>query len=88
VLHQQLVALCVQLADHLTDGADELRQLIHTDGAPGGCADLLSAALVTDPDERQALLEMLDPADRVDRVVDHLARSLASLSSGGSDMSN
>jgi uncharacterized protein len=75
-LQAQLVALCDRLAEALEEGGDELRQLVQAAAAPGRCADILAAALVGDPDERQTLLEMLDPADRLDRVLDHLAALL------------
>ncbi len=83
-LYGQLVALCERLAEHIEEEGDRLRQLFQNDNSPGACADLLSAALVTDPDERQSLLEMLDPADRVGRVIDHIAQLLSRLGALGS----
>ena len=77
ILHEQLVTLCDRLADYLPKGGDELRQLVRNEEAPGGCADVISSALVTDPDERQAILEMLDPADRVDSALDCVGRLLS-----------
>lgn len=71
-LHRQLVHLCGHLAVQLDEGSRELRQLVENTRSPGRCADLLAAALLSDSEEKQELLEMLDPADRVDRVLDHL----------------
>jgi hypothetical protein len=69
--HQQLIATCDRLAAVLPEGGNELRALARAVPSPGGCADVLAAALVTDPDVRQGLLETLDAADRLDRVIEH-----------------
>jgi Lon protease-like protein len=68
VLHEQLIALCDRLSMALDAGGDDLRQLVRALPSPAGCADVLSAAMITDPDQRQALLEALDPADRLEQV--------------------
>jgi uncharacterized protein len=85
--HAQLIGMCDRLSAHFEQGGDELRQLVRNTSSPGQTADLVAAALVTDADERQELLEMLDPADRIDRVVEHLSRLLADLGSR-SDLPN
>ena len=83
---EQLIAMSDRLADAV-DGASGLRNIVREAETPGACADLISAALLADPEERQRLLEMLDPADRVDRVIELLARATAELG-GESDLLN
>lgn len=78
-LHQQLVALCERLAFALERGGEQLRALVTACGDPGACADAIAAALVIDHGVRQQLLEALDPADRLDRVVEHVGRLLCQL---------
>jgi hypothetical protein len=77
--HQQLLALCDRLALALDHGGPELRELVHAQPGAGACADVIAAALVTDPRRRQALLEQLDAAERVDAVTDLVATVLTSL---------
>lgn len=75
---QQLVALCDRLADAF-DEADELREVVRTVDTPGERADVITAAMVSDPDERQSLLETLDPADRLERLLELVAEAMVSL---------
>ncbi len=70
--HEQLVALCDRLAGMVPDG-EALRQLARALPTPGGCADVVANALVRDPDARQTLLELLDPRDRLELVIGHVA---------------
>ncbi len=77
--HRQLVALCDRLALALDRGGAQLRALVADCQHPGSCADAIAAALVIDHGERQILLERLDPADRLDRVIDHVSRLLCQL---------
>ncbi len=77
--HLQLCMLCDRLADVLDEGGPQLRELIKAQSCAAACADVLTAALVQDPDDRQALLEALDPADRLDRAIAHVARVLCEL---------
>jgi len=77
--HAQLVALCERLALALDRGGEQLSALLAECRGPGTCADTIAAALVIDHGERQALLEQLDPADRLDRVSDHVGRLLCQL---------
>jgi Lon protease-like protein len=72
--HTQLLALCERVADSLGDTGEQLRELLQTTDTPAECADVIGAALLTSPDARQDLLEALDPADRLDAVVQHVAR--------------
>jgi uncharacterized protein len=78
-LHAQLIALCERLALALDRGGAQLRALVGDCHEPGACADAIAAALVIDHGERQILLEALDPADRLDRVVEHVSRLLCQL---------
>jgi len=71
--HQQLVAVCDRLSLLMDDRGAELRELARALPSPSACADVLSAALVREPDDRQALLEMTDPADRLATVTGHIA---------------
>src|SRR5215470_6975820 len=71
-LHRELLSVCDRLAQVVTDG-DPLRQLARTIPTPGGCADVVASALVRDPNVRQSLLELLDPADRLEQVTEYVA---------------
>jgi Lon protease-like protein len=80
-LSRELLALCDRLAASVPDG-EPLRQLSRTVPTPGGCADVVASALVRDPDLRQTLLELLDPADRLAQLCDYVARLVAQLGPG------
>jgi len=71
-LHRELLAVCDRLADLVPEG-DPLRQLTRVIPTPGGCADVVASALVRDPDFRQNLLELLDPGDRLEQVVEYVS---------------
>jgi Lon protease-like protein len=77
--HSQLIALCERLALALDRGGAQLRALVADCREPAACADAIAAALVIDHAERQTLLERLDPADRLERVADHVGRLLCQL---------
>jgi Lon protease-like protein len=70
--HTALVALIDQLAGQMPDGGDNLRQLARAMSTPAACVDVVASAIVRDPDARQMLLELLDPADRLDQVLAYL----------------
>ena len=76
-----LVLLADQLALKLPSGGDTLRELARSQPDLGALVDVLSAALVTDPDDRQLLLETTDVATRVDRVSGEIATVLTRLTS-------
>lgn len=78
--HEKLVAICDQLAGILEQGGKELRALARSASSPGGCADLVSSALITDPDDRQRLLEMRDPLGRLERVIQYVGHIYMELS--------
>lgn len=81
--HRTLLALCDQLSLVMDGGGDKLRELARAIPSPGGCADVISAALVTDADHRQQLLETADPADRLELVARRVAELLMRFSPAG-----
>lgn len=76
---QSLVALCDRLAMALPTGGETLRSLARKQDDPAATVDLLAAALVTDPEARQSLVELLDVAERFDRVAEVVAGVLQRL---------
>jgi Lon protease-like protein len=80
--HGQLIALCDRLSRLLEQGGDNLRELARAVPTPSACVDVLAAALVTEIDERQRLLETLDPAERLDRMLGHVGVLIAKFSGG------
>jgi Lon protease-like protein len=77
---QTLQVLATELAARLPSGSDTLRTLVRSVEDPGALTDVLAAALVTEPSDRQALLETVDVAIRVDALTAFLAETLAQLS--------
>lgn len=71
-----LVALTDQLAVRLPEGGDTLRALVRSQPDPAALSDVLAATLVTDAEERQALLENLDVAQRLESVTQAVAETL------------
>ena len=67
-----LVLLADQLAVRLPSGTETLRGLARSQTEPGALADVLGAALITEPADRQLLLETLDVAARVEQVTGQL----------------
>jgi hypothetical protein len=82
-LRGDLVTLCDRLSMLLGDGGLELRELSRGVGSPAAFADMLAAALVLDPDDRQALLEATDPADRLETLTAHVAQLVLQMSPTG-----
>ena len=74
-----LMLLAEQLARRLPSGGETLRDLVQAQPDAGALVDVLASALVTDPDDRQALLEMADVSARVDRVGAEIAAILTRL---------
>jgi Lon protease-like protein len=73
---RELVLLCDQLALRLPSGGETLRELVRSQTDPGPLSDVLAAALVTEATDRQELLETLDVAARVKRVLGEVAEIL------------
>jgi Lon protease-like protein len=76
---ETLMLLAEQLARKLPSGGDTLRELARSQAELGPLVDVLTAALVTDPDERQTLLENVDVAARADQVGGEIATILTRL---------
>jgi Lon protease-like protein len=81
---QTLVLLADRLADRLPSGGATLRGLVRSQPQLGPLADVLAAAIVTDPADRQRLLEDPDVAARVELVAARLAAIIAGLEGAGS----
>ncbi|HLU66106.1 MAG TPA: LON peptidase substrate-binding domain-containing protein [Kofleriaceae bacterium] len=76
----QLQAMCDQLADRIGEHGERLRELLRAAaGSTGGLTFAVASSLVGDPDQRQSLLELRSPAERLTRLVDHTADLLARL---------
>lgn len=73
-LHRKLIVLCDQLADALDQGGEQLHELVRNESDPCACTDVVCAALVTEIDERQRLLETADPAERMSYAMHHVNR--------------
>ncbi len=74
-----LIVLCDRLATVLPSGGETLRSLARQESDPSATADLVAAAVVTDPVARQELIEMLDVATRIERVSTRVLETLAEL---------
>jgi Lon protease-like protein len=81
--HRQLLALCDRLALTLEHGGAELCELVRAQPDAASCADAVAAALVSAPRLRQAFLETLDAADRLDAAIDLVGRIVCQLSPAG-----
>ncbi|WP_428263749.1 LON peptidase substrate-binding domain-containing protein [Haliangium sp.] len=75
-MHRKLITLCDQLSLALDKGGEQLRELARSEESPGGCADLVSSALITELDQRQRLLETVDPGERLALAIQHVGRLL------------
>jgi Lon protease-like protein len=78
-----LVALADQLAARLPTGGATLRELVRSQSQLGELCDLLAAAVVVGPDQRQMLLETLDVAARAEVVGYALVTALSSAEGNG-----
>jgi Lon protease-like protein len=77
--HRRLIALCDRLAEVIDQGGPQLRDLVRKFDNPGECADAIAAALVTDADARQELIEACDPKVRIQRTLGHVSHMLCEL---------
>ena len=75
----QLVAVCERIAQGLGADGDGLRDLVRGNDSTAKLTFALSAALVRDPDERQALLETRAPGTRVDRLLEYASHILSNI---------
>jgi len=74
---QALIALCDRLAGSLPSGGETLRELVRQERGAGAACDVVASALLTEPAERQEVLETLDVATRIQRVCDAVVALLA-----------
>jgi len=77
--HAQLVSLCHKIAPYVTSRGRTLEQMIREAPDAAACANCVASAVIADPDERQRLLEELDPAQRMARIVEQLYELLSAL---------
>jgi Lon protease-like protein len=71
-LRSELSKLVRRTAPHLAGPAKELEARLRSAADAGECADILAGTLIEDPDERQSLLEELDPTQRLSTLVAHV----------------
>lgn len=71
-LRTELLKLVRRTAPHLTGPAKDLESRLRNAANAGECADILAGTLVEDPDERQSLLEELDPTRRLTTLIAHV----------------
>lgn len=81
-LRTELLRLLRRTAPHLLGPAKELESRVRAATDAAESADIVAGTLVEDPDERQALLEELDPCRRLTWLLAHV-HGLAARFSGG-----
>ncbi len=79
--HAALILLADRLSHLLPSGGPTLRSLLASQREPGPLSDVLSAALVTDPETRQDLLETFDVVRRIERLSAEVAGLVATINS-------
>lgn len=80
-LRAELVKLLRRVAPHSSAPVRELEARLRTALDIGECSDVVAGTLIENPDERQALLDELDPLKRVTWLIAHL-HSLAARFAG------
>jgi uncharacterized protein len=91
LLRTKLLELFRQAATHLSGPARELESRLRDADDAARCADVLAGALLEDADERQLLLEELDPSRRLTSLIAHvheLASRLRGARAPGSERLN
>jgi hypothetical protein len=78
-LRTELLKLVHRAAPHLSGPAKEIETRMRGARDAGECADILAGMLLEEPDERQALLEELDPTRRLTTLIAHVHRLSAKL---------
>jgi hypothetical protein len=71
-----------RLAPYLPSSIRDLCRERSSDETCGDFADRVAAAIVSDPDERQRLIEELDPSERLARLVTRVHELFAALGTG------
>jgi Lon protease-like protein len=84
-LRQLVLALC---ARHPGAAAAALAQMASSTARPGDLADAVGAMIIESPDDRQQLLETVSAEDRLRRVAQHLAATLAQTQPGHGTLPN
>ncbi|HWA75953.1 MAG TPA: LON peptidase substrate-binding domain-containing protein [Polyangiaceae bacterium] len=79
---QELSTCWSRLAPYLPTAVRDICQRSRDDEAVGAWADRVAATLIADPDERQLLLEELDPGERLCRLVERLHELSRALNAG------
>ena len=80
-LRDELQSLCSRLERDLPAFAT-IQSIFREGPSPGAIADRVGSALIADPSERQILLDQLDPAARLERLIAHLHDLFNALSRG------
>lgn len=75
----QMIALCQRIGNALGGPARQLVEMATNASSPSACADMIAAAIISNADHRQELLEALDPADRIELLVERLVALLRRL---------
>jgi len=71
-LRAKLLELFRRALPHLSSHAKDLEARLRDASDPARCADVLAGGLIEDADERQALLEELDPSRRLTTLIAHV----------------
>jgi Lon protease-like protein len=71
-LRTELIKLVRRVSPHLAGPAKELESRIRGAADAAESADIAAGTLIEDPDERQALLEELDPSRRLTTLIAHV----------------
>lgn len=79
---KELSASWARLAPYLPSPVRDVCKRSRDDEGVGAWADRISATLIADPDERQRLLEELDPGERLCRLVERLHELSRALNAG------
>lgn len=78
----QMRNLCDQLSWYIPSGGEQLRELSRCHEAPGLCADAIASAILIEACDRQAMLDLVCPLERVERVSAHMAKWLCEVAGG------
>jgi Lon protease-like protein len=76
----KLAALWERLRPHLAPAVRDLKSLAGASGNAALSADRIADAIIADPDERQHLLEELDPLERFSRLIARVDELVSALS--------
>jgi Lon protease-like protein len=80
-LRDELQSLCGRLERDLPAFAT-IQSIFREGPSAGAISDRVASALIADPSQRQQLLDLLDPAARLERLIAHLHDLFNALSRG------